>query len=172
MKKMQKLQPVIKALQEKFKDKPQKMHQEVMALYKEHKVNPMSGCLPILVQIPVFFALYTVLRSAVELRYAEFLWIKDLCEPENLMVGTIGFPINILPILMTITSVFQTKLTPQTGDPQQQKMMMWMPVIFLFMLYNMASALVLYWTINQVLSIVQLGFNKWRSEKEAAAAKA
>ena len=158
MKKMQKIQPEVTKLREKHKDNPQKMNQAVMALYKEHKVNPMMGCLPMVVQIPVFIALFTVLRSAVELRFARFLWIKDLSEPEGLLAGMLPFvqSLNVLPLFMTATMVLQQQLTPTSGDPQQKKMMMFMPVIFLFLFYNMASALVLYWSVSQCLAIVQL----------------
>lgn len=158
MKKMQELQPLVNQLREKFKDKPQKMNQELMALYKEHKVNPMAGCLPMLLQLPVFIALFTVLQSAVELRFAPFLWIKDLSQPEGLFAGMLpfGIALNILPLVMTALTVWQQKITPSTGDPQQQKMMMMMPVVFLFLFYNMASALVLYWTVSQALSIAQM----------------
>lgn len=161
MKKMQQLQPLVNELREQYKDKPQKMNQEIMALYKEKKVNPLSGCLPILVQIPVFIALFTVLRCAVELRFTEFLWIRDLSEPENLLAGVLPIPLNILPILMTVTMVWQQKLTPMTGDAQQQKMMLYlMPALMLFMFYFMASALVLYWTVSQCSSIIQLLWQK------------
>ena len=157
MKKMQDLQPKLKELQAKFKDNPQKMQQETWALYRENKVNPMSSCLPMLVQIPVFIALFTVLRSAVELRYAPFLWIGDLSEPENLLAGVLPFAVNILPVLMAATMALQSYLTPSAGDPQQQKMMMiMMPIMMLFMFYSFPSALSLYWTVSQVLSIVQM----------------
>ena len=163
MKKMQKIQPLVNEIRKKYKDKPQKMNKEVMALYKEHKVNPMMGCLPMLVQMPVFLALFTVLRSATELRFAEFLWIHDLSEPERLFpfgftIPMIGWDsLNILPLTMTATMVWQQKLTPTAGDPQQQKMMMIiMPIMMLFLLYNMASALMLYWTVSQCLSIAQM----------------
>ena len=157
MKKMQDLQPKLKALQKEFKDNPQKMQQETWALYRENKVNPLSSCLPMLIQIPVFIALFTVLRSAVELRYAPFLWIADLSEPENLLAGILPIPLNILPILMAATMALQSALTPSTGDPQQQKMMMiMMPIMMLFMFYSFPSALSLYWTVSQVLSIVQM----------------
>ena len=158
MKKMQELQPLVTQLREKYKDKPQKMNQELMALYKEHKVNPMAGCLPMLLQLPVFIALFKVLQSAVELRFASFLWIKDLSEPEGLLAGVLPFSLslNILPLVMTGLTVWQQKITPSGGDPQQQKMMMFMPLIFLFLFYNMASALVLYWTVSQALSIAQM----------------
>jgi len=157
MKKMQELQPKLKELQAKFKDNPQKMQQETWALYKENKVNPMSSCLPMLVQIPVFIALFTVLRSAVELRYAPFLWVSDLSEPENLLAGLLPIPLNILPFLMAGTMALQSYLTPSAGDPQQQKMMMvMMPIMMLVMFYGFPSALSLYWTVSQVISIVQM----------------
>jgi YidC/Oxa1 family membrane protein insertase len=127
-----------------------------MALYREHKVNPLGGCLPMLIQIPVFFALFNVLRSGIELRYAGFLWIGDLSAAENLLAGVLPFPINILPLVMAATQAWQQHLTPSAGDPAQQKMMMFMPVIMLLFLYSMPSGLVLYWTANQVMMIVQL----------------
>ena len=156
MKKMQALQPEIAALREKYKDKPQKLQQETMALYKARKVNPLGGCLPTLIQIPVFIALFVVLRSAIELRFAPFLWIKDLSNQEGLLAGVLPFPINILPILMAATMAWQQKLTPTVGDASQQKVMMFMPVMMLFLFYTMPSALLLYWTTNQCLMIVQL----------------
>ena len=157
MKKMQDLQPKLKELQATLKDNPQKLQKETWALYRENKVNPMSSCLPMLIQIPVFIALFTVLRSAVELRYAPFLWIADLSEPENLLAGVLPIPLNILPFLMSATMALQSYLTPSTGDPQQQKMMMiMMPIMMLFMFYSFPAALSLYWTVSQVLSIVQM----------------
>jgi YidC/Oxa1 family membrane protein insertase len=155
-KKMQQLQPKIAEIREKFKEQPQKLQKAQMAMYKENGVNPMASCLPMVVQLPIFIALFTVLRSAVELRFAGFLWITDLSEPEGLFAALLPIPLNILPLFMTITMVFQQRLTPSSGDPQQQKMMMIMPVVMLFIFYNMASALVLYWSISQSLSIVQL----------------
>ena len=157
MKKMQELQPKLKELQKQFKDNPQKMQQETWAVYRANKVNPMSSCLPMLIQIPVFIALFTVLRSAVELRFAPFLWITDLSEAENLFAGVLPIPLNILPVLMAATMALQSYLTPSAGDPQQQKMMMvMMPIMMLFMFYSFPSALSLYWTVSQVLSIVQM----------------
>ena len=159
MKKMGEIQPLVKEIQTKFKDDPQKLQQETMKLYREHKVNPMASCLPMLIQIPVFIALFVVLRSATELRFAPFLWIRDLSEPENLLKGVIpGVPaLNILPFLMAGTMFLQSKLTPSMGDPQQQKMMMWMmPLMMFVMFYSMPSALLLYWTVSQLLAIVQL----------------
>ena len=157
MKKMQDIQPKLKELQKQFKDNPQKLQQETWAIYRENKVNPLSSCLPMLVQIPVFIALFTVLRSAVELRYAPFLWIGDLSEPENLLAGVLPMPLNILPFLMSGTMALQSYLTPSMGDPQQQKMMMiMMPIMMLFMFYSFPAALSLYWTVSQVLSIIQM----------------
>lgn len=164
---MQEVQPLIAALKEKYKGDPQKQQQEMMALYKEHKINPMGGCLPMLIQIPVFFALFVVLRGAIELRFSSFLWIADLSTPENLFKGVLPFPINILPIFMGLTMWIQQKMTP-TSDPQQQKMMMMMPVIFTVMFYSFPSGLSLYWSINQVLMIVQLA---WMKKRHPAPAK-
>ena len=158
MKKMQEIQPLMKEIQAKYKDNPQRLQQETWALYKEKKVNPMSSCLPMLIQIPVFIALFNVLRSAVELRYAQFLWIADLSEPEALFASWFPFGgLNILPILMAATMALQSALTPSTGDKNQQKMMMvFMPIMMLVMFYSFPSALSLYWTLSQVFSIVQM----------------
>ena len=160
MRRMSEIQPKMKEIREKFKDNPQRMQQETWALYRDNKVNPMASCLPMLVQIPVFIALFTVLRSAVELRYAPFLWIADLSEPENLFPTVFPFGgLNILPILMAVTMGLQSALTPSTGDKQQQRMMMiMMPIMMLVMFYSFPSALSLYWTLSQVLSIVQMWY--------------
>ena len=164
MKKMTAIQPLIKALQEKYKNQPQQLQQEMMLLYREHKVNPMGGCLPMLIQIPVFIALFTILRSAIELRFAKFLWIRDLSQAENLFNGAIPLigSLNILPLLMTATSIWQQKLMPSTGDKQQQMMMTFMSVFMLVIFYKMPSALVLYWTVSQVASIAQLLWQQWK----------
>ena len=159
MKKMGEIQPQLKEIQAKFKDDPAKLQQETMKLYRDNHVNPMASCLPMLIQIPVFIALFVVLRSATELRFAPFLWIRDLSEPENLLKGVLpGLPaLNILPFLMAGTMFLQSKLTPSMGDPQQQRMMMWMmPLMMFVMFYPMPSALLLYWTVSQLLAIVQL----------------
>jgi YidC/Oxa1 family membrane protein insertase len=171
MKRMQELQPQMAALKEKYKDNPQRMQQETMALYKENKVNPMGGSLPMFVQIPVFIALFAVLRSAIELRYSSFLWISDLSEPENLFAGMIPLvgSLNILPILMAATMMWQQKLTTPSAAAtpeqlQQQKMMqVMMPVMMLFFFYTMPSGLVLYWTTSQVIMIAQLMIKKKKS---------
>ena len=167
MKKMQELQPKMKEIQAKFKDNPQRMQQETWALYKENKVNPMSSCLPMLIQIPVFIALFNVLRSAVELRYAPFLWIGDLSEPEALFSSWFPFGgLNILPILMAVSTGLQSAFTPSTGDKSQQKMMMiFMPAMMLFMFYSFPSALSLYWFLSNLFSIVQM----WIIRRQTAA---
>ena len=172
MRRMSEIQPKMKEIREKFKDNPQRLQQETWALYRDNKVNPMAGCLPMLVQIPVFIALFTVLRSAVELRYAPFLWIADLSEPENLLPGIFPFGgLNILPILMAVTMGLQSALTPSTGDKQQQRMMMvMMPIMMLVMFYSFPSALSLYWTLSQVLSIVQMWYIRKRYTPVVSAA--
>jgi YidC/Oxa1 family membrane protein insertase len=176
MKRMQLIQPEIKALQAKYgKSNPQKLQQETMKLYKEKKVNPMGGCLPMFVQIPVFIALFTVLRNAIELRYAGFLWIADLSAPENLFAGQIPYigSLNILPLLMSASMMWQQKLTPQAASTpeqqQQQKMMMYMmPIMMLFFFYKMPSGLVLYWTTSNLLMILQTSLrNLKKTTKEA-----
>ncbi len=167
---MQEIQPLITAVREKYKSDPQKQQQEMMALYKEHKINPMGGCLPMLIQIPVFFALFVVLRGAIELRFSSFLWIADLSTPENLFKDVLPFGLNILPLFMGVTMWLQQKMTP-TSDPQQQKMMMMMPVLFTFMFYSFPSGLSLYWSTNQVMMIVQLAWMKKFHPPLAAAKK-
>jgi len=172
MRRMQELQPEIKALQEKYKKEPQRLQQETMKLYKERKVNPMGGCLPMFVQIPVFIALYTVLRNAIELRYAGFLWIADLSAPENLFMGKVPFvhSLNILPLVMSASMIWQQKMTsPATAatpeQQQQQKMMMvMMPLMMLFFFYSMPSGLVLYWTTSNLLMIAQTAIRNMRKK--------
>jgi len=147
MRKMQELQPKLSEIKEKYKKDPQKMQHETMEIYKKYKVNPVGGCLPMLLQIPVFYALYKVLMIAIELRGAPFVfWITDLSAKD---------PYYILPVIMGITMVLQQKMTPSSLDPSQNKMMMLMPVVFTFLFLNFASGLVLYWLINNILSISQ-----------------
>lgn len=159
MAKMQSVQPEIKKLQEKYKDDKARLNQELMGIYKSRGVNPMSGCLPMLPQIPVFFALYKALSGAIELRHAPFLWwINDLSAPEDLWSFTVmGYtlPIRILPIIMGATQVIQQKMTPTSADPMQQKMMMFMPIVFTFIFWGFPSGLVLYWLVYNVASIGQ-----------------
>ncbi len=159
MKNMQKLQPKMVKLKEKYKDDPTKMNQEVMNLYKTYKVNPLGGCLPMVLQIPVFFALYKVLLMCVELRHAPFMfWINDLSAPDRLYIG-IDLPylggIPVLTLLMGGSMFLQQKMTPTTADPTQAKIMMFLPVVFTFMFINFASGLVLYWFVNNLLAIFQ-----------------
>ena len=163
MKKLQALQPKMNEVRQKYKKDPQKMQKEMMELYKKYKVNPMSGCLPMLIQIPVFFALYKVLLIAIELRGAPFIfWIHDLSEKD---------PYYILPIVMGITMFVQQKMTPATGgNPQQQKFMQFMPIIFTFLFLSFPSGLVLYWLVSNLLSIAQQFYVNRRLAKEAAEA--
>lgn len=159
MKNMQKLQPKIAKLREKFKDDPARMNQEMMTLYKTYKINPLGGCLPMLIQIPFFFALYQVLMAAIELRHAPFmLWINDLSAPDRLWLGfdipyLHGLP--VLTLLMGLSMYLQQKMTPTIADPTQARIMQLLPVIFTFMFINFASGLVLYWFVNNLLSMLQ-----------------
>lgn len=159
MKNMQKLQPKMAKLKEKYKGDSAKMNQEVMNLYKTYKVNPLGGCLPMVLQIPVFFALYKVLLMCIELRHAPFmLWIIDLSAPDRLSIGfdipyVGGIP--VLTLLMGGSMWLQQKMTPTTADPTQAKIMMFLPVLFTFMFVNFASGLVLYWFVNNLLAILQ-----------------
>ncbi|MBI5025182.1 MAG: membrane protein insertase YidC [Nitrospirae bacterium] len=147
MKKMQALQPRIKELQEKYKKDKQKLNKELMGLYKQQKANPMGGCLPMLLQIPIFLALYNILNMAIELRGAPFFWwIKDLSAKD---------PYYILPVVMGITMVIQQKMTPSSLDPTQNKIMMFLPIVFTFIFLSFPSGLVLYWLVNNILSIIQ-----------------
>ena len=159
MKKMSALQPEMKRLQEKYKAEPAKFQQEMGKMWKKAGVNPLSGCWPIFIQIPIFIGFYNMLGKAVELRHHGFWWVKDLSQPDTI-AHILGMPINPLPLLMAVTMILQMKLSPQSGDPAQRKMMMFMPLIFIFMCYNFASALALYWTIQNVISIVQLQISK------------
>ena len=163
MKRMQALQPQIKVLQEKYKDDPAKVQKKTMELFRENKVNPMGGCLPMLVQIPVFFGFFTMIRSAVELRGVPFLWACDLSKPDTIwIIPGLDFPLNPLPLLMAATQFWQTSMTPPSPgvDPAQQRMMRWMPLMFVFILYNYSAALTLYWTTQNLLSILQMKLTK------------
>jgi|WetSurMetagenome_2_1015567.scaffolds.fasta_scaffold00075_14 YidC/Oxa1 family membrane protein insertase len=158
MKRMADMQPKLAALREQFKNDPQRMQKELMALYKKHKINPIGGCLPVGLQIPFFFALLSILSTAIEMRQAPFIWwITDLAGPDNLfgMMFNLPFIIGPLPLLMGATMFWQQKMTPSTGDPMQQKMMLFLPVIFTVMFLSFSSGLVLFWLINNILSIIQ-----------------
>jgi YidC/Oxa1 family membrane protein insertase len=153
--KMAKLQKPLKEIQEKYKDNPKKRNEETLALWKKHKINPLAGCLPVLIQLPIFIAFYYMLRGASELRFAHFLWISDLSLPDT--VATLwSFPVNIMPLLMGVSMFYQMHLAPSPStDPTQAKIMKFMPLIFLFFCYNFSSGLVLYWTISNCMSIIQ-----------------
>ncbi len=159
MKKMSTVQPKIQELREKYKDNPQVLNQKTMELYRTEKINPLGGCFPILLQIPVFLALYSTLDGAVELRQVSFLWAHDLAAADTIarLPGFLfNLPINPLVIAMTVLMVVQQKMTPSAMDPMQQKMMLLMPVVMLFFLYDLPSGLTLYWTVSQIFSILQL----------------
>jgi YidC/Oxa1 family membrane protein insertase len=172
MKEMQKLQPRMAKIREKYKDNREQMNKEMMALYRTYKVNPMSGCLPMVIQIPVFFALFRILGNAIELRHAPFmLWIDDLSVPDRLFSFPFSVPlmtppygIPVLTLLMGASMYLQQKMTPTPGDPTQAKIMMMLPIVFTFLFINFPSGLVLYWLVNNVLSIGQ----QYRIHKSAA----
>ncbi|MDD5204486.1 MAG: membrane protein insertase YidC [Desulfobacterales bacterium] len=163
MKEMQKIQPLMAKLREKYKGNREQMNKEMMALYRTYKVNPMGGCLPMVIQIPVFFALFRILGSAIELRHAPFLWwINDLSAPDRLFSFPFEIPfmtppygIPVLTLFMGASMFIQQKMTPTPGDATQAKIMMLMPIIFTVMFINFPSGLVLYWLVNNVLSIGQ-----------------
>jgi len=169
MKAMQALQPQMNSLRNKYKSDPQRLQRETMDLYRQHKVNPVGGCLPMLAQVPIFYALYLALSNAVELQGAEFLcagWLAPLAAVlrwfkmhwvHDLWICNLADadPLYVLPLLMGITMFFQQKMTPTTGDPRQAKMMLVMPFIFTFMFLNLPAGLVLYWTVSNVLQILQ-----------------
>ena len=164
MSEMKKIQPLMKEIREKYKDDKKKMNEEVMGLYRTYKINPLGGCLPMLVQLPVFFALYRMLYQAIELRHAPFfLWIDDLSAPDRLGAFAIDhipfmeppYGVPVLTLIMGASMILQQKMSPPMGDPTQAKMMMFMPVIFTVIFINFSSGLVLYWLVNNILSIAQ-----------------
>jgi len=173
MKAMQALQPQINALRSKHKSDPQRLQRETMELYRAHKVNPLGGCLPMLVQVPIFYALYDALSVSVDLQNAPFIcigrlfgidfWICDLARHD---------PTYVLPILMGVSMFVQQKMTPVMGDPRQAKMMLFMPVIFTFMFFNLPSGLVLYWTLSNVLQVAQQKYMERMGKKEKVPARA
>ena len=154
MKRMSKLQPEMAKLKEKYPDDPNKLNTEMMGLYRKFGINPLGGCLPMFLQIPIFFGFFKMLQYAVEFRAQGFLWVTDLSQPDTL-THIAGIPINILPIVMGITSFAQIAMTPKTGDKMQQRIILFMPLIFFFFCYNFASALALYWTTQNIFSIGQ-----------------
>jgi len=156
MKQLQKLRPYLQDLQKKYKDDPQKMQREMFNLYRDYKINPFGGCIPMLIQFPIFIGFFIALRNSIFLRGAPFmLWIQDLSMPDT--VFKIGnFPINILPILMTLTSFWQQKLTPT--EPSQKGLTIIMPLMFLFIFYNFSSGLLLYWITMNLGGLVEQYF--------------
>jgi len=169
MKRMQALQPQLNAIKEKYKDDPMKANKKTMEFMREQKVSPLGGCLPMLLQVPVFFGFYRMIQSAIELRGQSFLWVTDLSKPDTLLVipglGSIpfigipgvGLPFNLLPLVMGATMLWQARLTPPTPgvDPTQQKIMRYMPLLFMLFLYNFSAGLTLYWTVQNLLTIAQ-----------------
>ena len=175
MQAMQAIQPKVQALQERYKNNPQKKQEETMALYRKHGVNPMGGCLPMLVQIPIFIALYNALSSSVEMWQASFLWIQDLTQPDSLFKlqlwgGEYYNAGNILGLLMGVSMWVQQKMSPPAGDPRQAQMMLWMmPIIFTWMFWSFPSGLVLYWLVNNILQIGQQWLIMGKPSRQAPA---
>lgn len=177
MKRMGELQPKIKEINERYKNNPQEKQKRIMEMYKVHKVNPVSGCLPMLIQLPVFIAMYSAFSDAYDLWKSPFIpgWIPDLSQPDHVAalpqsipyIG--GFAIHLLPIVMTVTQYFQTKLTPTSGDENQRKIMLLMPFMMLFLFYAMPSGVVLYWTVQNLLSIGQQVYTNKKNKAAAAA---
>jgi YidC/Oxa1 family membrane protein insertase len=155
MKKMKDLQPRIQQLKEQYKDNKAQLNQEIMQLYKQYKVNPFGGCLPILIQIPVFFALYRALLASIELRHAPFISYIPFTDKVWLIDLSAKDPYYITPILMGLSMFIQQKMTPTGGDALQEKLMYFMPIFLTFLFLNFPSGLVVYWLANNILSIVQ-----------------
>jgi YidC/Oxa1 family membrane protein insertase len=173
MKRMAALQPQMKALQERYKEDPVKMNRKLMEFMKENKVSPLGGCLPMLLQIPVFFGFYRMILSATELRGAQFLWACDLSKPDTLFViPGLNMPFNLLPLIMGATMLWQARLTPASPgmDPMQQKIMKYMPLMFLFILDNFSAGLTLYWTVQNILTIAQMKLTNAKDDTAPAAA--
>jgi YidC/Oxa1 family membrane protein insertase len=178
MKRMQALQPQMNAIKEKYKDDPMKMNRKTMEFMREHKVSPIGGCLPMVLQIPVFFGFYRMIQSAIELRGAHFLWVGDLSKPDTLFIipglsavpfigiPGVGLPFNLLPLIMGVTMLVQARLTPPSPgmDPTQQKIMRYMPLMFMVFLYNFSAGLTLYWTVQNLLTIAQTKLTKMKPE--------
>ena len=169
MARMKEVQPRLLEMKERYKGEPQKLNQAMMEMYRKEKINPLGGCFPVLIQIPVFIALYWVLLASVEMRAAPWLgWIQDLSKPDTLFGVWFGAPIGLLPILMAISMFIQTKLNPTPPDPVQAKLMMLMPIVFSFMFFFFPAGLVLYWVVNNILSIAQ----QWQINKIYGGSKA
>jgi YidC/Oxa1 family membrane protein insertase len=162
MRSMQALQPQVNALRSKYKSDPQRLQRETMELYRANKVNPLGGCLPMIVQIPIFYALYVALSVSVEMQNAPFICLGRLPRWIDLAAHD---PTYVLPLLMGVSMFVQQKMTPVMGDPRQAKMMLFMPVLFTFMFLNLPSGLVLYWTLSNVLQIAQQKYMERAAKK-------
>ncbi len=163
---MKELQPLMAELKEKYQSDPQMMHRKTMELYREHKINPFGGCLPLFFQLPVFFALFNVLRSSIELRHASFLWVGDLSLPDRIFaIPGINLPVHPLALMMGGAMALQQKLMPTSADPMQRKMMIFMSVFIVVICYSMPSGLTLYWTVSNIFSIIQFKIIHSRLEK-------
>lgn len=175
-KRMQKLQPLMAAIKEKYKDNPQKMQQANLELFREHKINPLGSCLPVLIPFPFFIGFFAMLQSAPELRYASFLWVNNLAGPDT-VAHILGFPINILPLILGVTMIVQMKLVPQPSMDTDQakmmaKMMKWMPLIYVVICYNFSCALALYSTFNGLFTIGQQLYINSKKDSDPAVAVA
>ncbi|NCN09278.1 MAG: membrane protein insertase YidC [Leptospira sp.] len=174
MKKMQELSPQIKEINEKYEKDPQLKQQKIMELYKTNKVNPMGGCLPMLIQIPIFIALYTAFSDTVDLWESPFLWVNDLSEPDTVYtlpssLGIFALNVNLLPLVMVGSQILQSRFTVVSTDPNQKMMMYLMPLVMLYFFWSMPSGVTLYWTIQNILSILQqLWTNKFGKDKKDA----
>ena len=164
MKKMSTLSPKIKEINEKYKDNAQVKQQKIMELYREAGVNPVAGCLPLFLQMPVFIALFNALRGAIELRHSEFLWVADLSQPDTIF-EIAGLPIRPLAIAWAFSMFLQQKIVPSSADETQKKIMMFMPIVMLFVCYGMPSGLTLYWTFSTFMSILQYYLNNKKASK-------
>lgn len=165
MKRLQALQPEMKKIQEKYKDDPAKMNKKTMEFMRENKVSPLGGCLPMLIQLPIFFGFYSMIQSAIELRGESFLWVSDLSRPDTIfriLPNSLDLPFNLLPLIMGATMLWQARITPVSPgmDPAQQKLLKYMPLMFLVILYNFSAGLTLYWTVQNLLSILQMKLTK------------
>jgi YidC/Oxa1 family membrane protein insertase len=170
MKRMQALAPEMNKIKEKYKDDPMKMNKKTMEFWREHKVSPMSGCWPMMIQLPIFFALFRMIPNAIELRGTPFLWACDLSKPDTiLMLPFLNFPLNPLPLIMGVTMLVQARMQPPSPgmDPAQQAMMKYMPLMFMVFLYGQPAGLTLYWTVQNLLTIVQTKLTKAKEEPSA-----
>jgi YidC/Oxa1 family membrane protein insertase len=175
MKRMSALQPQMKAIQEKYKEDPTKMNQKLQEFMKEHRINPLGSCLPLLLTIPVFAGFWKMLYSAIELRGAEFLWACDLSAPDTIVViPGLNIPINGFALIMIVTMMWQSHMTPPSPgvDPAQQKMMRYMPLVIVPFIYNQAAGLTLYWSVQNLLSIIQMKLTRDKPEKPGKPAPA